>query len=102
MVPGLGGHLLSEVFLETQLSTPGAFDRDRDDRVRSRLASLRRQCASLGPASSLRALLEIAAAPMVALVGFESPTDIAVVDAVLAASIRSTSHNVALLVTAWG
>jgi len=119
MVPGLGGHLLSEVFLETQLSTPGAFDGDRDDRVRSRLASLRRQCTSLGPASSLRALLEIAAAPMVELVGFEPPTDIAVVDGVLAATIftapgphprrselkaarRADSHNVALLVAAWG
>jgi len=131
------------VFLETQLSTPGAFDGDRDDRLRGRLASLRRECASLGPASSLRALLEIAAAPMVELVGFEPPADIAVVDGVLGATIfrapgphvilgsrgptptrshsaasglaraagarrswlkaaRSDSHNVALLVAAWG
>ena len=89
MVPGLGGHLVSEVFLETYLPAPGACDRDRiaGNQARRRLASLRHQCASLGPASSLRALLEIAAAPMVDLIGFEPPSDIAAVDRVLAATI---------------
>ena len=103
MVPGLGGHLVSEVFLETLLSTSGALD---GDRARARLAYLRRQCASLGPATSPRALLETAAAPMVDLLGFEPPTDIAVVDAVVAATIfkapRADSHNLALLVAPWG
>src|SRR5438093_6285543 len=84
MVPGLGGHLVSEVFLETLLSTPDALD---GDRARGRLAYLRRQCASLGPATSPRALLETAAAPMVDLIGFEPPTDIATVDRVVAATI---------------
>ncbi len=115
MVPGLGGHLLSEVFLETHLSARGALDGDRiagDAAAHRRLSSLRRQCASLGPASSLRALLEIAAAPLVDLAGFEPPTDIAAVDSVVAATIfrapgphvvpGSNLHNVALIVAAWG
>src|SRR5438876_4677313 len=84
MVPGLGGHLVSEVFLETLLSTPDALD---GDRARGRLAYLRRQCASLGPATSPRALLESAAAPLVDLIGFEPPSDIATVDRVVAATI---------------
>src|SRR2546425_1372327 len=140
MVPGLGGHLVSEVFLETLLSISDASD---GDRTRGQLAYLRRQCASLGPASSPRALLETAAAPMLDLIGFEPPTDIATVDQVVAATIfrapgphvilgsrgptparsrsaasdlaraagarrsrlkaaRPDSHNVALLVAAWG
>ena len=45
MVPGLGGHLLSEVFLETHLSARGAFDGDGIAGARRRLLSLRRQCA---------------------------------------------------------
>src|SRR5258705_7558062 len=102
MVPGLGGHLVSEVFLETLLSTSGALD---GDRARARLAYLRRQCASLGPATSPRALLETAAAPMIDLIGFEPPTDIATVDRAVAATIfRAPGPNphVALLVAAWG
>src|SRR5438876_10988857 len=94
MVPGLGGHLVSEVFLETLLSTPDALD---GDRARGRLAYLRRQCASLGPATSPRALLETAAAPMVDLIGFEPPTDIATVDRVVAATIfRAPGPNLFL------
>src|SRR6266446_4914582 len=84
MVPGLGGHLVSEVFLETFLPTAGVSD---GDPTRRQLANLRRQCASLGPATSPRALLETAAAPMVDLIGFEPPTDIATVDRVVAATI---------------
>ena len=76
MVPGLAGHLVSEVFLETHVLPAGAFDGGRLALDRARLAQLRHQAISLGPASSLRALLEIAAAPLVELVGFEPPTDV--------------------------
>jgi hypothetical protein len=98
MLAGFGGHLLSESFLETHLATAGS----ADDRTRQRLAEQRRQCESLGPASSLRTLLDMAAAPLVELAGFEPPRDVEALDSVLVATIRCSTQHVLLLVAPWG
>jgi len=62
MLPGFGGHLVSEFFIESRLTagpegTEGkgeddSFEAARADHVRRRLVQWRRQCRSLGPASS--------------------------------------------------
>ena len=84
MLPGLSGHLVSEFFLERELSAagsilPAAFGRPRDpsrggdsDAVRTRLARWRRSCDWLGPATSVHAMLEAAAAPLVEVAGIRS------------------------------
>src|SRR6185295_18960087 len=59
-------------------------------------------CSGLGPASSTRAVLEAAAAPLVALLGFEPPSDLEPADRSIAATIRGGRWPVALIVVPWG
>ena len=99
MVPGIEGHLLSGAFIELQVSAlPESADASR---ARHDLAAWRRGCASLGPSSTPRTILQ-SAAPLFAALGFEPPAQIAVTDAAVAATLRSGRHAVALLTTAWG
>ena len=99
MLPGFNGHLISSAFVEGQLAalTPSPIA----DEARRQLIEWRRRCETLGPASTPRALLQAAATPLLVSLGFAPPTDVASVGAVLAATLRSGSRNVALLVTAW-
>src|SRR5712692_362177 len=99
MVPGLDGHLLSGSFIEGQLP---AIDSGDIERARGDLIAWRTRCAMLGPASTPRTLLQTAAAPFFAALGFEPPAQVETVDSVLAATLRSGGHTVALLVTPWG
>ncbi len=99
MLPGLDGHLVSCVFIEGQLPPIDSADVER---ARRDLIAWRTRCAMLGPASTPRALLQTAAAPFFAALGFEAPGQVEAADSVLAATLRSGGHNVALLVTPWG
>ncbi len=104
MLPGVGGHLVSEFFLESRLAAGEDGDEGRAaaERARRRLMLSRQRCHSIGPASSVRTLVEVAAAPLVEALGFEPPTDVAADPSVATASLRGASHNVALLVAPWG
>src|SRR6266446_6461856 len=82
MVPGLGGHLVSEAFLETLLSTPGALDGDR-----AVAATILRAPGPHPRRPELKA-------------AFRAPHPEARRSGLKAA--RADSHNVALLVAAWG
>ena len=74
MLPGFGGYLISEFFLESHLRSHNAdANTISTTQARSRLEQWRRHCRSLGPSSSVRALLETAAVPLVEALGFEAP-----------------------------
>jgi hypothetical protein len=65
MLPGLTGHLVSEAFLEAYLQTIRTAETSRlIGRVSIELTAWRRQRETLGPASSLHAMLQIGAAPL--------------------------------------
>jgi Eco57I restriction-modification methylase len=99
MLPGLSGHLVSSAFLEAEIE-PVA-DRVSLDSERSRLARLREACGGLGPASSPRAILETAATPLMALLGFDGPADLESADAAIVQTIRAGLLPVVLIVVPW-
>jgi len=100
MLHGFAGHLISETFLEGVLT--GAPLSDGDLRAYRDLIAWRKRSWGLGPASSLRTMLNAGAEPLAAALGFEPPADIAPADSTVAATLRDGSRLVALLVTSWG
>ncbi len=89
---GVSGHLLSTSFLASKLGTPAppSFD-----------AAFRRSLA-LGPASSLRALLDAGATPLLEAAGLGAPLAVEPVDRVLTATVPAGDQALALLVAPWG
>lgn len=100
MLHGFAGHLLSETFLETVLT--GGPPSDGDGRAYRDLIAWRKRSWGLGPASSLRTMLNAGAEPLAAALGFEPPANIAPGECTVAATLRHESRAVALLVTSWG
>jgi hypothetical protein len=100
VIPGFGGHLLAEAFVEEQLAARGA----RCDGLPTRpaIAAWRRTTSTLGPASSLRAVIDVAVWPLLHLLGFQSHghprlnADHAVVEA------RARTATITVLVVPWG
>ena len=96
MLPGFGGYLIAEAFLEGWIETvgerwdPQAFD---DWRTRSR---------TLGPASSVRAMVESGALPLARGLGFDGLRDLDLTTRFAAATLGSASPPVAIVVTGWG
>ena len=100
MLQGFAGHLLSEAFLETLLTdTPQA---QADQGAYRNLIAWRKRSWGLGPASSLRAMLNAGAEPLAAALGFASPATTTARGRALAATLRDGRRVVALLVAAWG
>jgi len=99
MLAGFGGHLVSTAYLESQLDTSRAGGGPASLRAR-RLA-----CA-FGPASSVRAIFDAGAVPLLAMLGFDPPSHVERLDtpagAVLAATIGRHQRSIALVVTPWG
>jgi hypothetical protein len=99
-LPAITGHLLSGAFIQSKLP---ALEIPADvDRTRRALVAWRARCALLGPASTPRALLQVAAAPLCVLLGFDPPAAIEPADPGVAATLRARGRAVALLVTPWG
>jgi hypothetical protein len=98
MPAGLAGQLLSKSFLEGRIQAADAVD----SRAWRRFVEARRLGDTLGPSSSLRAVLETAATPLVGVLGFEAPCDVERVDHVLISMVRAGAQNVALIVAPWG
>jgi hypothetical protein len=101
MIPGFTGHLISELFLESWLDNNRLLDSERDDIQRAFLEA-RHRAASLGPASSVRAILELGADPVVRALGFEPITGIDFVRDVIVASTSQLETSVAIIVARWG
>ena len=103
MLPGFVGHLVSECFLETELSAhPSESLRPEAELARGRLTQSRTSCAWLGPASSVQALLETAAVPLVQALGFDPPSRVAAARECTVATIAAGGQPVVLVVTSWG
>jgi N-6 DNA Methylase/Eco57I restriction-modification methylase len=98
MVPGFAGHLLSESFLEERLTGDSA---DVHDGSWRQFADARRRSRSLGPASSLRAMLGAGVLPLTGSMGFSSPRDVALDRTVLVATAEAHSEPVVLIVAPW-
>ena len=96
MPDGLSGHLLSASFLERRLGISSV-----DTRARRQFAAARQAAGALGPASSLRSLLDAGAGPVVAVFGFGPPQDVERLDAVLASTFVAEHERVALIITPW-
>jgi hypothetical protein len=101
MLPGVNGHLVSELFLEGELSAVTPLDAGAGS-ARRQLVQWRRSCDWLGPASSVQTLFEAAAAPLAETLGFTRPTAVEVLDTILIGTIRAGAQPVCLLVPAWG
>jgi hypothetical protein len=102
MLPGIDGHLLARAFIQQHLSANGVSTGSEDlVQARRRLAGWRVGCATLGPASSPRTILQ-SAAPLFATLGFEPAERIEPADPGIAATLRSRDRAVALLVSPWG
>ena len=100
MITGFSGHLISEQFLEQRIA-----DLSRDQPPTA-LQTEFRQCRErqhwLGPASTVRALLESAAAPIVNTLGFLVVADVDILDDAAVATLRSDGGSVVIVVTNWG
>src|SRR5205809_4764571 len=99
MLPGFGGHLISEAFLEASLLAIGDDGRDAAGRFRGEFITWRQSCCGLGPASSARTLLHVGAAPLLLALGFEAPAQIELIGPHVAATVPHGGHRAALLVT---
>jgi hypothetical protein len=100
MITGVNGHLVSEFFLERQLGEEMVSPASTT--ARRNLTEWRKRCHSLGPASSLRALLETGAEPLLHLLGFAAVEGVEHVNGLAAATLVGGVRPVALVVTSWG
>ncbi len=98
MLPGFDGHLISTAFLESQLH--GSGESLPRARARADLRAWRVRCA-FGPASSVRTILEAGAETVFAILGFEPPSDIELLERAMAATLLCQGRSVALIVTPW-
>src|SRR3954471_14148348 len=99
MIAGFSGHLISEQFLEQKLASC-----ERQPSSRSLALEVGR-CRSrqllLGPASSLRALVDSGAAPLMDVLGFDSIADRDFHDHAAVATVRGQGAVATLVVTRW-
>jgi hypothetical protein len=101
MLSGFRGHLISSAFVEESLLASGGGALATVHQFRDRLSEWRRSYASLGPASSLRTLLDAGAAPLLAALGFGAPAAIEVTSDHASAVLAQERGRAALLVTSW-
>jgi hypothetical protein len=101
VLPGFSGHLVSEFFLERRLEEDHTIDAGTMP-LRQALDLWRRRCQALGPSSSVRALLETGAGPLVTALGFTWSGRVEAMKSALAAALLAGSEPVALIVTGWG
>jgi Eco57I restriction-modification methylase len=100
MLPGFTGHLLSETFLEARVARqegPHTLDQVRRDFI-----EWRRRSDTLGPASSVSAMLHAGAAPLVAILGFDTPSALEPDEHAVSATLAADGSSVALIVVPWG
>ena len=102
MLPGLSGHLVSESFLEHELTSAAGSLGPDVERARIQLGAWRRSSAWLGPSAAVRTLFEAAGVSLVELLGFEPPTAIELAGTMLASTILAGGDPIAWLVLPWG
>ena len=96
MLAGFSGHLISESFLEERLPLAGG------SAIASALRTWRGACAELGPASSLRSMLETAALPLARVLGFTPINAPVALKQASAIALQAERESVLFLTTSWG
>lgn len=100
MIAGYSGRLLPELVLERVLVTP---DRERATAAWHRdVQTWRTACAALGPASGLRAMVDVGALPLLSALGWQPPVAFTGRDDCMVGIGRSGQACAVLLVTPWG
>src|SRR5262249_33532247 len=96
--------LVSEAFLEDRLLDVGTDPEQARDlaSIRHALISWRKASGWLGPASSVRTLLDTCVEPLAKGLGFSTPVDVMQAGNAIAATFRMATGTVALVVTPWG
>jgi hypothetical protein len=103
VLPGFAGRLVSEYFLEIELSEAISDSAGSGLKLaRAQLARWWRDCEWLGPASTVQTLFEAAAAPLVQTLGFDAPSGIERAHGCAVATIRADREPIVLLVAPWG
>jgi Eco57I restriction-modification methylase len=93
MLPGFGGHLVSEAFLEEWLRAANADQLPSIDHFRRDVVRACSAAADVGPATSLRGLLHAAAVPLVSALGFDVPVQIESTPHFVVATLRHSAHS---------
>jgi hypothetical protein len=96
MLRGFRGHLVSPSYLESRLES---FVAPRD--IQRRLADERHRSESLGPASSVRTILDVVVRPLTELLGLESLHAVEFVDSITVATVRAGAQHIALVLAPW-
>ena len=99
MLPGCDGRLVSRAFLERHSAAFG--DAAWLDERRRRLVEWGTRGRGLGPASTPTAMLQMAAAPLVDLLGFGALAGIEAVNSAVAATLTRGATPVAIVVASW-
>jgi len=99
MLPGCDGHLVSGAFLERQSAALG--DAASLDLRRGRLLEWSQSARALGPASTTAAMLQMSAAPLADLLGFDAPERVEHVGSVIVATLTAGTTPVAIVVAPW-
>jgi len=100
MIPGFSGHLISEQFLEQVIARLPSHSQRLD--VDARFRECRERQRFLGPASSVRTVLESSALPIAGELGFPVVADVNLQELAATATLRADRTVVALIVTRWG
>lgn len=100
MIPGFGGHLLPEDFLEDRLRSPQA--RSAGAELQRAMKTWCAATASLGPATGLRALIDAASLPLLDRLGFTTPGAAALYREHATVACLAGPSAVVLLVCPWG
>jgi N-6 DNA Methylase len=99
MLRGFSGHLISETFLERLVTTEAP---ELDERTARQLTAWRERKLQLGPASSVRAMLQVGAEPLLAAFGCEPCSDVILGDRSACATLRNRGVPATLFVAPWG
>jgi N-6 DNA Methylase/Eco57I restriction-modification methylase len=99
MLPGCEGRLVSGAFLERQSAVVA--DAAWLDERRRRMVAWSKRGRALGPASTPAAMLQMSAAPLVDLLGFDALARIELAESAVAATLTGGAKPVALVVSAW-
>ena len=106
MITGVSGSLISRHYAEHLLATAFAGRLGEESREKARRALRawwRHQGHALGPAASLRALFDLGASPVLALLGFAvHHPRVAASGDLLVAEAKSGPTTIPLLVAPWG
>ena len=98
MISGFAGHLIAEQFLDRFLDRHAG----RSSPPLATLRQWRSSQQSLGPATSVRTMLESGCIPLVGLLGFDAVTNLVVTDDFATAVANTGRSPIVLGVTRWG